>query len=218
MSPRRAQRAGAVDDIPLPFARRSARDQARQDWIDERRTRPACRPIVAHQSDHLLRLACRVLIQHGGETPARGLSAEGATDPCSSVLGRQGILAGLGHITPQTRRCGDEGGGGTPEAEFAARLWLSRSCALRPQRVGAGNCSSTARPDDVTEPAPPRGRKATPGPSPAPSPVGMGASSTSPSRILRAGSVWRVSLGARCPRYRASLVRKRPPKSARFPY
>jgi ABC-type molybdate transport system ATPase subunit len=56
--------------IPLPFRKRSARDQARQDWIDERRHEARIVvAYVAHHSDHLLRLACRVLIQHG-ETPA----------------------------------------------------------------------------------------------------------------------------------------------------
>jgi hypothetical protein len=56
--------------IPLPFRKRSARDQARQDWIDERRHEARIVVAnVAHHSDHLLRLACRVLIQHG-ETPA----------------------------------------------------------------------------------------------------------------------------------------------------
>ena len=55
--------------IPLPFRNRSqraARDEARQDWIDERRRE--ARIVVAdvvHHSDHLLRMACRVLVQHG---------------------------------------------------------------------------------------------------------------------------------------------------------
>ena len=55
--------------IPLPFRKPSARDRARQDWIDERRRE--ARIVVAdvvHHSDHLLRLACNVLVQHG-ETP-----------------------------------------------------------------------------------------------------------------------------------------------------
>ena len=45
------------------------RDQVRKDWIDER-LREA-RIVVAdvlHHSDHLIRLACNVLVQHG-ETP-----------------------------------------------------------------------------------------------------------------------------------------------------
>ena len=56
--------------IPLPFRKRSARDQVRQDWIDERRheARSVVADVVNH-SDHLLRLACNVLVQHG-ETPA----------------------------------------------------------------------------------------------------------------------------------------------------
>ena len=55
--------------IPLPFRKPSARDRARQDWIDERR-REARMVVadVAHHSDHLIRLACNVLVQHG-ETP-----------------------------------------------------------------------------------------------------------------------------------------------------
>ena len=56
--------------IPLPFRKPSARDRARQDWIDERlrEARIVVADVVNH-SDHLLRLACNVLIQHG-ETPA----------------------------------------------------------------------------------------------------------------------------------------------------
>ena len=59
--------------VPHPFRKRSqraARDEAREDWIDERRRE--ARVVVAdvvHHSDHLLRLACNVLVQHG-ETPA----------------------------------------------------------------------------------------------------------------------------------------------------
>ena len=58
--------------IPLPFrhrTRRAARDEARADWIDERRREARIVVAdVAHHSDHLLRLACKVLVQHG-ETP-----------------------------------------------------------------------------------------------------------------------------------------------------
>jgi hypothetical protein len=55
--------------IHLPFRKPSARDRVRQDWIDERRreARIVVADVVNH-SDHLLRLACNVLIQHG-ETP-----------------------------------------------------------------------------------------------------------------------------------------------------
>lgn len=55
--------------IPLPFRKPSARDRVRQDWIDERRreARIVVADVVNH-SDHLLRLACNVLVQHG-ETP-----------------------------------------------------------------------------------------------------------------------------------------------------
>ena len=58
--------------IPLPFRKRSQRadrDEARLDWIDERRRE--ARIVVAdvvHHSDHMLRIACKVLVQHG-ETP-----------------------------------------------------------------------------------------------------------------------------------------------------
>ena len=55
--------------IPLPFRKPSARDRARQEWIDNRRreARIVVADVVNH-SDHLLRLACNVLVQHG-ETP-----------------------------------------------------------------------------------------------------------------------------------------------------
>ncbi|WP_210879853.1 hypothetical protein [Roseovarius autotrophicus] len=56
--------------LPLPFRKRAQRDQVRQDWIDERlREARIVVADVAHHSDHLIRLACTVLIQHG-ETPA----------------------------------------------------------------------------------------------------------------------------------------------------
>jgi hypothetical protein len=56
--------------LPLPFRKRSQRDQVRQDWIDERRreARIVVADVASH-SDHLLRLACNVLVQHG-ETPS----------------------------------------------------------------------------------------------------------------------------------------------------
>jgi len=56
-------------NIPLPFRKRSQRDEARQDWIDERRRE--ARIVVAdvvHHSDHMMRLACNVLVRHG-QTP-----------------------------------------------------------------------------------------------------------------------------------------------------
>ena len=58
--------------IPLPFRKRNQRgerDVARQNWIDERRRE--ARIVVAdvvHHSDHLLHMACNVLVRHG-ETP-----------------------------------------------------------------------------------------------------------------------------------------------------
>ncbi|MGX0905435.1 hypothetical protein ACSSV8_004035 [Roseovarius sp. MBR-79] len=54
---------------PFPFRKRQARDAARSDWIEERRRE--ARMVVAdvvHHSDHLIRLACNVLVQHG-KTP-----------------------------------------------------------------------------------------------------------------------------------------------------
>ena len=54
---------------PLPFrdrSRRIERDEARQDWIDQRLLEPRIvMADVVHHSDHLLRLACKVLVQHG---------------------------------------------------------------------------------------------------------------------------------------------------------
>jgi hypothetical protein len=55
--------------IPLSFRKHNRRDRIRQDWIDERLHE--ARIVVAdvvHHSDHLLRIACKVLLQHG-ETP-----------------------------------------------------------------------------------------------------------------------------------------------------
>ena len=52
--------------VPLPFRKPSARDRARQDWIEERR-REARMVIadVAHHSYYLVRMACNVLVAHG---------------------------------------------------------------------------------------------------------------------------------------------------------
>ncbi|RBI69882.1 hypothetical protein DQW77_15025 [Roseovarius sp. TE539] len=56
--------------VPLPFRKRSHRDAARQDWIDERlREARIVVADVVHHSDHLVRLACNVLVRHG-ETPS----------------------------------------------------------------------------------------------------------------------------------------------------
>jgi hypothetical protein len=50
----------------LSVRKHSARDAARTDWIDERRREArAVIADVAHHSDHLIRLACNVLVQHG---------------------------------------------------------------------------------------------------------------------------------------------------------
>ncbi len=55
--------------IPLPFRKPSARDRARQAWLDERRreARIVVADVVNH-SDYLIRLACNLLVKHG-ETP-----------------------------------------------------------------------------------------------------------------------------------------------------
>jgi hypothetical protein len=55
--------------IPLPFRQNSRRNQVRREWVEERRreARIVMADVVNH-SDHLLRLACNVLVQHG-ETP-----------------------------------------------------------------------------------------------------------------------------------------------------
>lgn len=56
--------------IPLSIRKGRARNEVREDWVEERRHEARFVVAdVAHHSDHLLRLACRVLIQHG-ETPA----------------------------------------------------------------------------------------------------------------------------------------------------
>ena len=58
--------------IPLPFRKPSARDRARQEWIDDRRreARIVVADVVNH-SDHLIRLACNVLVQHGATPEER---------------------------------------------------------------------------------------------------------------------------------------------------
>ena len=52
--------------IPLPYRKHHQREQARQDWIEERlrEARMVVADVVNH-SDHLIRLACNVLVQHG---------------------------------------------------------------------------------------------------------------------------------------------------------
>lgn len=52
--------------LHLSGRKHSARDAARADWIDERRHEArAVLADVVHHSDHLIRLACNVLVQHG---------------------------------------------------------------------------------------------------------------------------------------------------------
>jgi len=56
-------------NVSRPSHMQRMRDQARQDWIDERlREARIVVADVVHHSDHLIRLACEVLVQHG-ETP-----------------------------------------------------------------------------------------------------------------------------------------------------
>jgi hypothetical protein len=58
--------------IPLPFRRRNRRDEARQEWLDERRREARIVVAdVANHSDHMLRLACNVLVKHGVTTEER---------------------------------------------------------------------------------------------------------------------------------------------------
>ena len=56
--------------VPMPFraqrGARARRDRARKDWIEERlREARSVVADVAHHSDHLIRTACNVLVQHG---------------------------------------------------------------------------------------------------------------------------------------------------------
>jgi hypothetical protein len=56
--------------VPLPFRKqhsaRARREEARQDWIDERlREARIVVADVVHHSDHMVRLACDVLVRHG---------------------------------------------------------------------------------------------------------------------------------------------------------
>ena len=61
--------------IPLPFSDRrlrAERDEAREDWIDERlREARIVMADVVHHSDHLIRMACKVLVQHGDTAAER---------------------------------------------------------------------------------------------------------------------------------------------------
>ena len=62
--------------LPLPFRKRAPRHQVRQDWVDERlREARIVVADVANHSDHLIRLACDVLVQHG-ETPGERADAQ----------------------------------------------------------------------------------------------------------------------------------------------
>ncbi|MBC7163839.1 MAG: hypothetical protein H5U15_02430 [Roseovarius sp.] len=55
--------------VPMSFRKRAQRDRVRQDWIGERlREARIVVADVVHHSDHLVRLACNVLVWYG-ETP-----------------------------------------------------------------------------------------------------------------------------------------------------
>lgn len=50
----------------LSARKQPARDALRTDWVDDRLAEArAVIADVAHHSDHLIRLACNVLVQHG---------------------------------------------------------------------------------------------------------------------------------------------------------
>lgn len=87
--------------IPLPFRNRTQRDQVRQDWVDERlrEARIVVADVVNH-SDHLLRLACNVLVQHG-ETPDE---REDARILLVVLDGRSPSRAGRHRQDPEVRR------------------------------------------------------------------------------------------------------------------
>ena len=52
--------------FPRPFRKNRRRDLARQDWIKERlREARIVVADVVHHSDHMVRLACQVLVKHG---------------------------------------------------------------------------------------------------------------------------------------------------------
>ena len=52
--------------LPLPFRKNRRRDLARQEWIEERlREARIVIADVVHHSDHMVRLACKVLVTHG---------------------------------------------------------------------------------------------------------------------------------------------------------
>ena len=52
--------------LPRPFRKTRRRDLARQEWIEERlREARIVVADVVHHSDHMVRLACKVLVTHG---------------------------------------------------------------------------------------------------------------------------------------------------------
>ena len=87
--------------LPLPFRKRGQRDQVRQDWIDERRreARIVVAEVVNH-SDHLLRLACNVLVQHGETASER----EDARVLLVVLDARSPVRAGRNRPDPERQR------------------------------------------------------------------------------------------------------------------
>ena len=87
--------------LPLPFRKRGQRDQVRQDWIDERRreARIVVADVVNH-SDHLLRLACNVLVQHGETASER----EDARVLLVVLDARSPVRAGRNRPDPERQR------------------------------------------------------------------------------------------------------------------
>jgi len=52
--------------IPRPFRKHNTRHEIRQEWIEERLNEARIVVAdVAHHSDHLIQIACNVLVRHG---------------------------------------------------------------------------------------------------------------------------------------------------------
>ncbi|MCC5993935.1 MAG: hypothetical protein JJT99_15585 [Rhodobacteraceae bacterium] len=87
--------------IPLPFRKRGQRDQVREDWINERlREARIVVADVASHSDHLIRLACNVLAQHGDTPDER----EDARILLVVLDARSPGRAGRNRLDPEVRR------------------------------------------------------------------------------------------------------------------
>ena len=101
--------------VPMPFraqrGNRARRDRARKDWIEERlREARSVVADVAHHSDHLIRTACNVLVQHGETGEEREdarilLVVLDAKSPGRGNAGRSGPDRGAGgNQRPNGRR------------------------------------------------------------------------------------------------------------------